>query len=219
MKTTTACSLAALASALVIVSPQVSAALSSADISKLGLTGSEVNKVQGNKSFKGWGDGYGVPEGQKGSGGGGGGAGGGASKGGGDGGYGGGQQKGGAGGGTWEGKGGGGGGGSASKGGGAGGYGGGQQKGGAGGGTWEGKGGGGGMSKGGGGGTWEGKRGGGGGGVWMREGRRYRDGRGPRRFYDGRAFRYRAPCAWMRERARDTGSRYWWRRYRDCVRG
>ena len=210
MKTTTACSLAALASALVIVSPQVSAALSSADLAKLGLSGSKVTQAQGNKGFN-------APQGQTGGGGGGmskGGGGGTAEgKGGGGGGMG--------GGGTAEGKGGGGGG--MSKGGGGGtaegkGSGGGGMSKGGGGGTWEGKGGGGGgMKKGGG--TWEGKRGGGGGGVWMREGRRYRDGRGPRRFYDGRAFRYRAPCAWMRERARDTGSRYWWRRYRDCVRG
>lgn len=159
MKTTTACSLAALASALVIISPQVNAALFSADSFKLGLTGNNVNKVQGNKGFKGWGDGYGVPEGQKGGGVGGGGYGGS-----------------GAGGGT---KGGGG------KG--AGGYGGGGY----------------------------GKKGHGGG--WMKEGRR-RHGHRPRH-YHGPVLRFRGPCAWMRVRAMETGSRHWWRRYRNCVRG
>jgi hypothetical protein len=24
-------------------------------------------------------------------------------------------------------------------------------------------------------------------------------------------------CYWMKERARDTGSRYWWNRYRSCI--
>jgi len=203
MKTTTACSLVALASALVIISPQVNAALFSADSFKLGLTGSNVNKVQGNKGFKGWGDGYGVPEGQKGGGVGGGGYGGsgagGGTKGGDGGGYGGsggmGGKGGGAGGGGWEGKGGGSGKGS-------------------GGGGWESKGGGG-KGAGGYGGGGYGKKGHGGG--WMKEGRR-RHGHRPRH-YHGPVLRFRGPCAWMRVRAMETGSRYWWRRYRNCVRG
>jgi hypothetical protein len=31
--------------------------------------------------------------------------------------------------------------------------------------------------------------------------------------------RYVAPsgCGWLRVKALDTGSRYWWRRYRDCI--
>ena len=30
---------------------------------------------------------------------------------------------------------------------------------------------------------------------------------------------YVAPsgCGWLRARALDTGSKYWWRRYRDCI--
>lgn len=24
-------------------------------------------------------------------------------------------------------------------------------------------------------------------------------------------------CSWLRHRARETGSRYWWRRYHDCI--
>jgi len=29
---------------------------------------------------------------------------------------------------------------------------------------------------------------------------------------------YRGECRWLRRRAVETGSRYWWRRYRDCLR-
>ena len=182
MKTSTY-ALAAVATALVIASPRVDAALKSAGLAKLGLVeGSNVTQVQGSGTQKGWGGGYGVPEG-------------GGQKGGG---YGG-EQKGGAGGGTM-----------------------GEKQGGGGGGTWEGK-------KGGGGGTWEGKKGGGGGGTW--EGKRrdrgeYRGGRGGGVWrgerYGGPSIRiyprrgYGPRCGWLRERALNTGSRYWWRRYRDC---
>lgn len=219
-------SLAAVATVLVIASPQVNAALNSTSLTKLGLGGgSKIIQAQGkgDQSSKGWGGGYGVPEGgsQKGGGYGGeqkGGAGGGSM----------GDKQGGGGGGTWEGKKGGAGGGTmGEKGGGGGGGTWEGKKGGGGGGTWEGKKGGGG----GGGGTWEGKKGGGGGGTW--EGKRgdrgeYRGGRGggvwmgerdgrrgPNiRIYPGRG--YGPGCGWLRERALDTGSRYWWRRYRDC---
>ncbi len=34
----------------------------------------------------------------------------------------------------------------------------------------------------------------------------------------GPSFRY-DDCEWLRHRARDTGSSYWWRRYRACARG
>lgn len=207
--------LAAVATALLVASPRVDA-LNSAGLAKLGLGEASIaTRVQGkgNQSFKGWGGGYGVPEtgGQKGGGGGG------TSKGGsgGFGGYGG-EQKGGAGGGTWEDK----------KGGGGM-----SEKQGGGGGTWEDKKGGGGMGgskQGGGGGTWEKKGGGGGamggyggkgagGGVWMKEKRRGGYWRGPR-YYEGRTYRYRrSPCGWLRRRAVETGSRYWWRRYRACI--
>jgi hypothetical protein len=33
----------------------------------------------------------------------------------------------------------------------------------------------------------------------------------------GPGFGYVADCGWLRRRALDTGSRYWWRRYRACV--
>ena len=33
-------------------------------------------------------------------------------------------------------------------------------------------------------------------------------------YYDGD---YDSDCEWLRRRALDTGSRYWWRRFRDCV--
>jgi hypothetical protein len=99
---------------------------------------------------------------------------------------------------------------------------------GGGGGTIEKRGGGGSMSRGGRG-TWEGqrrgrgggtleRRRGGGGGIILEERRRPRGYRGPR-FREGPTLRFRTSCGWLRERARDTGSRYWWRRYRDCVRG
>lgn len=29
-------------------------------------------------------------------------------------------------------------------------------------------------------------------------------------------YRYRRGCHWLKRRARNTGSRYWWRRYRNC---
>lgn len=34
-------------------------------------------------------------------------------------------------------------------------------------------------------------------------------------FYDSYSYGY-SDCGWLRRRALDTGSRYWWRRYRDC---
>ena len=34
----------------------------------------------------------------------------------------------------------------------------------------------------------------------------------------GPSFRY-DDCEWLRHRARETGSSYWWRRYRACARG
>jgi hypothetical protein len=56
-----------------------------------------------------------------------------------------------------------------------------------------------------------------------REGRRFeadREWRGyGRRGFDARpGYGFRASCGWLRRRALDTGSRYWWRRYRECVR-
>jgi len=35
-------------------------------------------------------------------------------------------------------------------------------------------------------------------------------------FYQGR---YHGNCGWLRERARATGSRVWWQRYRNCRNG
>jgi hypothetical protein len=60
-------------------------------------------------------------------------------------------------------------------------------------------------------GEWRGDRGG-----WRedRDWRRY----GGRRYFEGRpGFGYRIDCGWLRRRALETGSRYWWRRYRDCI--
>lgn len=37
-------------------------------------------------------------------------------------------------------------------------------------------------------------------------------------YYYDRPYYYRGPCRWLRRRAVRTGSRYWWRRYRRCVR-
>lgn len=75
-------------------------------------------------------------------------------------------------------------------------------------------------------------RGGGfrGGGRVFRGGRVHRGGRGFRRYRRGRIFIYGGPtyyapyyytsrCGWLRRRAIRTGSRYWWRRYRACLRG
>jgi hypothetical protein len=54
-------------------------------------------------------------------------------------------------------------------------------------------------------GEWRGR----GGGDWRRyDGRRF----------DRRGFGYRTDCGWLRQRALETGSRYWWRQFRDCVR-
>lgn len=127
---------------------------------------------------------------------------------------------------------GGGGGGSGGGGGGGGGSGGGG--GGKGGGAFSGGGGGGGSAgRGGGGGSLN--RGGGGGGAWSGGGARSysRRGDGHRRghrhrhggvgvfvgpgygYYDD--YSYRGGCEWLHRRAIRTGSRYWWRRYRDCI--
>ena len=65
-----------------------------------------------------------------------------------------------------------------------------------------------------------------GGGVRrFRGGRVYRGRRGFRRFRGGGVYFYGGPyyyysgrCAWLRRRAIITGSRYWWRRYRNCLR-
>jgi hypothetical protein len=35
-------------------------------------------------------------------------------------------------------------------------------------------------------------------------------------YYDGDYYYY-GGCEWLHERAAETGSRYWWRRYEDCV--
>jgi hypothetical protein len=37
-------------------------------------------------------------------------------------------------------------------------------------------------------------------------------------YYDGDYGYYRG-CEWLHARAEETGSRYWWRRYEDCVEG
>jgi hypothetical protein len=47
-----------------------------------------------------------------------------------------------------------------------------------------------------------------------RDWRRY----GRRGFEARPGFGYRSDCGWLRRRALDSGSRYWWRQYRDCVR-
>jgi hypothetical protein len=44
--------------------------------------------------------------------------------------------------------------------------------------------------------------------------RRHYGGRG---FEAGPRFGYVGDCAWLRHRALDTGSRYWWRQYRACM--
>ena len=52
-------------------------------------------------------------------------------------------------------------------------------------------------------------------GEWRgdRDIRRY----GGRRGFEARpGYGYRAGCGWLRQRALETGSRYWWRRFRDC---
>ncbi len=38
-------------------------------------------------------------------------------------------------------------------------------------------------------------------------------------FYDGDYYGGYGGCAWLHERAIETGSRYWWRRYEDCIEG
>ena len=45
-----------------------------------------------------------------------------------------------------------------------------------------------------------------------------------RPYYRPYGFYYAAPlyvapsgCGWLRAKALDTGSKYWWRRYRDCI--
>jgi hypothetical protein len=53
-------------------------------------------------------------------------------------------------------------------------------------------------------------------GEWR--GRGNGDWRRGRRDFEGRGgFGYRAGCGWLRRRALETGSRYWWRQYRDCI--
>ncbi len=61
-------------------------------------------------------------------------------------------------------------------------------------------------------------------GEWRRGDRgEWRGDRDRRRFGGPRievvpGFGYRGDCRWLRRRAIETGSRYWWRRYRDCAR-
>lgn len=45
---------------------------------------------------------------------------------------------------------------------------------------------------------------------------RRRSGRGG--IWFGPGYGFRADCGWLRRRALDTGSPYWWRRYRACMR-
>jgi len=48
----------------------------------------------------------------------------------------------------------------------------------------------------------------------------YRGWRGPRVFLYGGGYGYGyGRCYWLKERAIDTGSRYWWRRYWRCRNG
>ena len=79
----------------------------------------------------------------------------------------------------------------------------------------------------------DGPRGGDGGGKWANDG--WKGGknrhRGGRRFYGGYPYYYAAPfaaysygyngggCGWLRRRAEETGSAYWWDRYEDCLDG
>jgi hypothetical protein len=37
--------------------------------------------------------------------------------------------------------------------------------------------------------------------------------------YGAYAYSYGSGCSWLRYRALETGSRYWWSRYYDCVNG
>jgi hypothetical protein len=54
---------------------------------------------------------------------------------------------------------------------------------------------------------------------WRGGDREFRRGyRGDRGEWRGRGWGYRRDCGWLRRRALETGSRYWWRRFRDCVR-
>jgi hypothetical protein len=46
---------------------------------------------------------------------------------------------------------------------------------------------------------------------------RRRTGRGGADIYVGPGYGYGPGCGWLRRRAMDTGSGYWWRRYRACV--
>ncbi len=59
------------------------------------------------------------------------------------------------------------------------------------------------------------------GGVGVRVGDRGHRGRyygwgGGFRYYDGH---YHGNCGWLREKARETGSRVWWNRYQRCRNG
>lgn len=38
-------------------------------------------------------------------------------------------------------------------------------------------------------------------------------------YYDGDYYGGYGGCEWLHERAVETGSRYWWRRYEDCIEG
>jgi hypothetical protein len=51
-----------------------------------------------------------------------------------------------------------------------------------------------------------------------RRGDRDRGRYGRRGFEFRPGYGYRGDCGWLRRRALDTGSRFWWRRYRDCMR-
>lgn len=54
---------------------------------------------------------------------------------------------------------------------------------------------------------------------WIsRHRRRMGQPRGPRGFKMSLGYGYITGCAWLRRRALDTGSRYLWRQYRQCMR-
>jgi hypothetical protein len=40
---------------------------------------------------------------------------------------------------------------------------------------------------------------------------------GGRYWEGGPSYGFRSDCGWLRRRALETGSRYWWRQYRDCM--
>jgi hypothetical protein len=54
--------------------------------------------------------------------------------------------------------------------------------------------------------------------VWIgREHHGYGPHHGRRGWEGGRGYGYLSGCGWLRERALATGSRHWWRRYRECL--